>query len=114
MSFINRYQFGKITIDGKTYTSDLILFPDKILQNWRREKGHTLSIKDLSNIIEFKPDVLIIGTGMFGLMHVSDNTIAKLKHYGINHISIQKTKDACEKYNQEKYIEKVAALHLSC
>jgi hypothetical protein len=114
MSFINRYQFGKITIDDKIYNSDVIIFPDTIIQNWRREKGHILDIKDLNDVIGYKPDVLIIGTGMFGLMHVNDTTITKIKEKGIKYITIQKTKEACEEYNQEKHIKKVAALHLSC
>ena len=63
---IDSYRFGKIIINGKLYQKDLIIFPDRILQNWWREQGHTLVMADLDQVIAAKPKVIIIGTGMFG------------------------------------------------
>jgi hypothetical protein len=31
---IESYSFGKITIDGELFTSDVILYPDRIDSNW--------------------------------------------------------------------------------
>ena len=45
---IERYSFGIIVIDGKTYTDDLIILPDgKILKPWWRQQGHQLTMDDL-------------------------------------------------------------------
>jgi len=39
-------------IDGKVYKKDLIILPDKIVENWIREEGHFLQIQDLFEILE--------------------------------------------------------------
>ena len=61
---IEKYSFGSITINGKEYTKDVIIFPDKVLSPWWREEGHSLSLKDLKDVIESAPNLLIIGTGL--------------------------------------------------
>ncbi|GAH23507.1 unnamed protein product, partial [marine sediment metagenome] len=67
---INSYSFGSITIDGKNYRSDVIIFPDKINSRWWRKSGHLLSDEDIGEILKYKPEMLIIGTGASGLMMV--------------------------------------------
>lgn len=39
---IASYSFGKITIDGQTFTSDLIIYPGRIDPSWWRREGHFL------------------------------------------------------------------------
>ena len=36
---IESYEFGRMAIDGKAYTKDLILLPDRILDGWWRQEG---------------------------------------------------------------------------
>ncbi len=67
---IDAYSFGSITIDGKTYRSDLIIYPDKIDQKWWRKSGHLLQMVDLRQITGYKPEILIIGTGASELMRI--------------------------------------------
>ncbi len=114
MNIIKKYQFGKIMIDDSIYQTDLIVFSDHIQENWWRENGHFLKITDLKSVIDYKPEVLIIGTGMYGLMRVDDFVIKKLKEQGIKKILVEKTNHACEKYNKEVSRKKAAALHITC
>ena len=95
---LNSYNFGNITIDGKKFTKDLIIFPEKINSNWRRKIGHLLSEDDITEILDYKLEVLIIGTGAYGLMKVDDKVRDKLKILGIEPI-IKKTSEAVEAYN---------------
>jgi hypothetical protein len=44
---ITSYDFGHIIIDGKRYTSDLIVFPDRVKVGWWRKEGHRLQLEDL-------------------------------------------------------------------
>ncbi|MCL6087454.1 MAG: MTH938/NDUFAF3 family protein, partial [Actinobacteria bacterium] len=83
---INSYSFGNIIIDGKRFTKDLIIFPDKINSNWGRESGHLLTQDDIAEILDYKPEVLIIGTGAHGFMKVDDKLKNKLKILGIEFI----------------------------
>jgi len=112
---IESYKFGEIIINGKEYSSDLIIFKEYIYDNWWRKEGHNLCIEDIKEIINKKPDILIIGTGNFGLMKVSKELIENIKMTGIGKIIIKKTGDACTEYNK-LYKQKniVAAFHLTC
>lgn len=114
MNIIEKYQFGKIMVSGSRYNADLIIFPDYIQDNWWRREGHLLKITDLETVINYHPDVLIIGTGMYGLMKIDKDLIQLLKDFNIKRIIIEKTKKACLCYNNETLQKKVAALHLTC
>lgn len=63
---IDSYEFGRIAVDGKNYTSDVIIFPDKVLDGWWRKNGHSLHLQDLKKVLEAepKPEVLVVGTGV--------------------------------------------------
>jgi len=111
---INSYQFGKMVIDDKTFTNDLKIFPEKVKSNWWRNSGHDLSISDIQDVIEYQPDVLIIGTGNSGRMKVGNDIIKYLKKKGITKISVEKTNKAVKLYNQEQNEKKVGAFHLTC
>lgn len=112
---IEHYNFGHIIINGKEYNSDLIIFIDHIDDNWWRKEGHNLCIDDVKEIINKKPDILIIGTGFYGLMKVSEDLIKYIKSAGIEQIIIKKTRDACEEYNKlYKNSNIIAAFHLTC
>ncbi len=111
---IDSYKFGKIVVDGKEFTSDLIIFPDKIQENWFRKKGHKLFPDDLKDVVEYNPELLIVGKGAFGVMKIPDETKNFLKSKNIEWISF-KTKKACEKYNElSKEKDVVFAMHLTC
>ena len=111
---INSYSFGTITIDNQKFTKDLIIYPDHKTSNWRRKTGHFLTEDDITEIINYKPEILIIGTGASGLMKVDDKLKEKLKSLNIETI-IKKTADAVTEYNEVYKVKKVVAeLHLTC
>ena len=111
---IDSYSFGKIVIGGKTYTSDVILYPDKVDESWWRKDGHLLQKEDLIDVIQYNPEVLIVGTGAYGLMKVPDETKQFLEAKEIELIA-EETGKACKTYNELKEKRKViAAFHLTC
>ncbi len=69
MNIIDSYQSGLIVVNGKNYTSDIIIFSDRV-KDWWRKTGHQLHPGDLSEVIAEKLEVLIVGTGAFGLVKV--------------------------------------------
>ena len=112
---IESYKFGQIIIDKKKYTSDLIIFKDHIYDSWWRKEGHNLCIDDIKEIIDEKPDTLIIGTGCYGLMKIPEELIEHIKSSGIKQVIIEKTRDACTEYNKLYKTNKIiAAFHLTC
>lgn len=111
---IDSYDFGRIVIDGKHYSSDLIVFPDKVRDGWWRKEGHRLNVEDLKDVLEAKPEVLVVGTGNSGLMTILPETRKHVESEGIELIA-QKTAEACETFNRLVKSRKVAAaLHLTC
>ena len=112
---IDSYDFGRIVVDGKEYTTDLIIFPDRVKDGWWRKQGHRLYIEHIEEVVEERPDVLVVGTGYWGLMRVPAETKEYIEERGIVLI-IQPTKQACKTYNQliQSGKKAVAAFHLSC
>lgn len=114
---INSYSFGVIVIDGKRYTADVIIFPDRVHEGWWRKEGHRLHLEDLKEVLDFKDsmDSLVIGTGHSDIMQVPDEVIRELTIRNIE-VTVEPTKQACETFNKllKSGRRVVAALHLTC
>ena len=87
---IDNYSFGRIVINNKTYSSDVIVYPDRVDPSWWRKEGHYLNKEDLSKVVMAKPDIVIIGTGQSGVMEVPKSTVVFLESHGIK-VYIEKT-----------------------
>jgi hypothetical protein len=111
---IDGYVFGRMTIDKKTYTTDLIVYPDRVDPSWWRKEGHYLQKEDLSGIVAARPDILVVGTGDMGVMQVPESTITFLKDHGIE-VHVAKTGKSVELFNSQPADKKViGAFHLTC
>jgi hypothetical protein len=111
---IDSYEFGEIIVDGKSYTSDVIIYPDRVDDKWWRKDGHKLSVDDVKDIMNAKPELLIVGTGYSGFLEIASRTKHVLETNGVQ-LLVANTKKACQKYNElSKTKRVVAALHLTC
>lgn len=111
---IDSYHFGHVVIDGREYSSDVIIFPDRIKDHWWRRSGHSLASEDITEIIEYHPEILIIGCGANGVLKIPREIVEYIEKQGIRLIA-ENTSTACESYNKlfkEKKV--VAGLHLTC
>ena len=114
MNTIDSYHFGQIVINGKKYSSDVIIFPDRVQGSWWRSKGHQLSLEDITEVITENPEVLIVGTGASGQMRVLPEVQPEVEARDIKLIA-EPTSEACNIYNQlSRFQRVVAALHLTC
>ena len=118
---INLYQFGKIIINNKEYSNDVIIYPDfdsgeiKVLSPFWRKEGHYLDISDLpEEVLSSKIDVVIVGTGYSGLMKVSEKFKNYFENKGIE-VIIENSKKAWKIYNKLEKDRKIMAIfHLTC
>ncbi len=111
---IEHYSFGRIVVGGKDYNSDVIIYQNRVDSSWWRKEGHKLHIDDLKEVLEAKPEILVVGTGAYGAMAVPYETEEYLKKRGIKLIA-EKTKTACETFNRlADQGNVIAALHLTC
>jgi hypothetical protein len=119
---VEEYQFGSITIDGKTYDYDLeVRWTGEVLKWWRKE-SHIIDIDDVRAAIGQNPDTIVIGTGESGLAKVTDRLKQAVESKGIKLI-VDHTEQATKTFNiinedsaeEEGEQNKVIGLfHLTC
>lgn len=84
------------------------------MDGWWRREGHRLHVEDLKEVLQERPEVLIVGTGYSGLMRVPNEVSDYVKTKGIELI-VQSTRDAYKTFNRLVQSRRVvAALHLTC
>lgn len=108
--------FGAMTIDGRTYTSDLFIFPDgRVQDGWWRQRGHVLTVGDILVLVDAAPDLIVAGTGTSGRMRPAPDVRLFLKEKGMDFIAEPNSR-AVKIYNQKQAEGwKVGAcFHLTC
>ena len=110
---IDSYKFGSITIDGKTYNHDTIVYKDAVTE-WWRDEGHNVTKKDLEAL---PPDIgiFVMGNGHSGRCKFPEETKKFLEGKDVK-VIVEKTGDAYKTYNRLfKEGKNVAGgFHLTC
>ncbi len=112
---INKTWFGGVEIDGKRYR-DVLIIGDEIVDRgkWGYFDTHTISERELEELLRGDPEVIIIGSGQSGVLEVPTEVEEKIKNKGIELIVLE-TPEAIEKYNELSKKKKVNALiHTTC
>ena len=110
---IDSYQFGRIVVSGKKYTSDVIIFPDRVRDSWRTKVGYQLCFKDIGEVMTENSEVLVAGTGASGLMRVLPEVEQDVETQGIK-LVVRATAQACHTYNHICHSQRaIAALHIT-
>ncbi len=113
---IEDYSFGRMVINGKTYSGDLIIFPDgRVRESWWRREGHRLQLADLEELLRAEPEIIVAGTGASGMMKPAAGLAALLKAQGIELIC-RPTAAAYMTFNKLRQQDRNAAgcFHLTC
>jgi hypothetical protein len=113
---IDKCSFGSMTIGQQTYTSDLIIYPDgRIVDGWWRATGHRLILTDIDTLLKSKPDIIVAGTGIYGLMRIEKQIKPALASQGIDLVVARTPSAVCE-FNRFKQTTKSVAgcFHLTC
>jgi hypothetical protein len=112
---IEACSFGSLVINGRSYNSDLIIYPDgRIEEPWYRSRGHRLSSQDITELIESAPEVIIAGTGMSGGVQPEKELEDLLSIRGIQFIPAPND-EARRHYNTLVKEKRVGAcFHLTC
>lgn len=112
---IDSYRFGRMVIDGRTFTKDLIIYSDYVEANWWRAEGHCLHPEDLKLHLEkARARILVVGTGQFGMMQVPEAFRNHLERMKIRLVA-EKTASAVAQFNLLGDAEGLmGAFHLTC
>jgi hypothetical protein len=113
MARIDQYEFGRIVIDGREETRDLIILPNRVVRNWWRRDGHTLVLDDLAEVLGELPSHLVVGTGADGRMRPDPQAIRQLQNRGLA-VEALPTGQAVRRFGELDPANTAAALHLTC
>ena len=115
-SQIDAFSFGRMTVGGRVFTSDLVIHPDgRIQDHWWRAEGHNLLPGDIAAVLEADPDKLVIGTGDSDRMSVSEDLVELCRKRGID-VEACPTAVAVTRFNDAVSSGTVVAgcFHLTC
>ena len=113
MARIDHYDFGRIVVDGREETKDLIVLPGRVVRNWWRRDGHGLVLDDMVEVMEELPPHLVVGTGADGRMRPDPDTLRRLQQRGVT-VEALPTGQAVRRVGELDPAGTAAALHLTC
>ena len=94
---INSYEQGSVVIGDERFVSSLIITPSIVINNWPPQTFTDIATHHLEQIIELKPELILLGTG--SKQHFPDTELllsaAKL-NIGLE---VMDTGAACRSYN---------------
>lgn len=114
---VRHYEFGRIVVDGREYTRDIVITPTRVIENWWRREGHRVYLEDLTKygILDEDFEVIVFGTGYYGMVVIEREVVEELNRRGVKHIA-EPTGTAVKKFNQlvDEGKRVVGAFHLTC
>lgn len=113
---IDDYSFGRIRVDGRDYSMDVMLLGGDVKSPWWRSAGgHVFAKEDFGELLAAAPEVVVLGTGYFGRVKVLDETLSALADAGSEAV-VERTRGAVDAFNRlaAEGRDVAAALHLTC
>ena len=113
MPVIEGYEFGRVTIDGREETRDVIVLPHRVVRDWWRKDGHGLVIEDLDDVLAELPGATAgryrrPRTDATRPGHARDAADPRYRRRG------RPTPEAVARYAELDPQTTAAALHLTC
>jgi hypothetical protein len=118
---INGSEFGTVTIDGKTYDHDVIVRLSGAVEKRKKKlskkyfgTSHVISKDEAKFVFEKGCDLLVIGTGHEGNVHLSPEASDFFKKKGCE-VTLQKTPKAIKTFNRARVRgHKIGLIHVTC
>ncbi|MCP4700670.1 MAG: hypothetical protein GY862_28020 [Gammaproteobacteria bacterium] len=116
---IDETRFGSITIDGKTFEHDIVIrLSGEIIKRKKKlskkhyGSSHTISEEEARFVYEAGGKTLILGTGQYGRVQLSDEAAAFLAQQGCT-VVLLPTPEAIRAFNSKKS-KKIGLFHVTC
>jgi hypothetical protein len=115
MFVIGGKEHGKISGEKRGKGKDIRLIGTRV-SKWKEREGHLLTPAMITGVFDEGVEVLVIGTGVEGLVECPEEVLKSIRKRGIQHIVLEKTPDACRCYNDLFHEGKGVALlaHGTC
>jgi hypothetical protein len=116
---IDNTAFGSITIDGKTYSHDVMIRLSGKVEKRKKKlskkifgTSHTISLDEAQFIYEKGAELLILGTGQYGNVHLSPEAAEFFGRKACK-VLAESTPEAIDAFNQAKK-HKIGLFHVTC
>jgi hypothetical protein len=116
---IDRTTFGSITIDGVAYERDVIIRLDGRVQKRKKKlskalygTSHVISRDEAEYVYQEGAKRLIVGSGQFGLVDLSDEATIFFEEKGCQ-VEILPTREAIEAWNEAEGAV-IGLFHVTC
>ena len=112
---IEQYSFGRMTIQGRVFTDDVLVCREMLVSPWWRKQGHVVQVNDLEAVLAHKPDVIVLGQGQPGQMKASRELEDHLQALEIDLIQ-KPTHEAVQIFNRriDQGEQVCGGFHLTC
>ena len=111
--------FGSITIDGEKIKNDVILRLDGSVKKRKKKlskrvygTSHTISLDEAKYVYEEGAELLVIGTGQYDLVRLSEEAQAYLRKHNCQ-TNLAATPDAIGVWNKAKG-KVIGLFHVTC
>jgi hypothetical protein len=111
--------FGSITIDGQDYNHDVMITLDREVHTRQKKlskkvygTSHTISLSEAEFVYEGQAEELVIGTGQYDQLRLSDEARKFLHDKGVR-VSLAPTPQAIQRWNQASG-RVIGLFHITC
>lgn len=91
------YGIGYVAINQARYDRNLVVFPDRIIENWHIGNTRQFVIDDFEEMLTYQPEIILLGTGRT-LQFPDPILIRTILNSGIG-LEVMDTFSACRTYN---------------
>ena len=116
---IDRSSFGSITIGGQVYEHDVLIRLDGRVRKRKKKlskaiygTSHTVSLDEARHVYEDGAQHLIVGTGHFGALRLSDEAAAYFESQGCR-VTLLPTPEAARVWNEAQGAS-IGLFHVTC
>lgn len=102
---VEEYSRGRFVIFGQVHSDERegvgkdVRLVGSIVSKWKERKGHTITPAMITGIFDRDIEVLVIGTGIDGMVEVPEETQQFIHDRGISRLILLRTPAACRRYN---------------
>ena len=116
---IDHTKFGAITVEGTVFEHDIIIRQDGQVKKRKKKlskaiygTSHVISLDEARHIHEEGADLLIVGTGQYGLVELSEEAADYFKRHKC-HVESSPTPEAIQAWNKAEGAV-IGLFHVTC
>jgi len=97
LNMFSGYGEGYVAVNQMRYTSNMIVLPNRIIENWQASSVDSLGIEHLDSLLAMQPEIILLGTGTL-LRFPAASLMRTILSRGIG-FEVMDTQATCRTYN---------------